>query len=111
MTEVSAAKDSSKKKRKTSKDKKFTVDLFAASVRDLAGKTVNGKAQEQKIAEKGVIFSEVMHPTCFNKGEYSSIRAVSPDDYTAGISTEEINAGKAALQIKNPAGNGRETIR
>ena len=72
---------------------------------------MNGKGQEKKIAEKGVTFSDVLLPAGFNKGDHSSVRAVSPDGYIAGISTEEIDCGMPAILIKDPADDGRETIR
>ena len=72
---------------------------------------MKGKGQEKKIAEKGVTFSGVLPAAGFNKGDYSSVRAVSFDEFTAGISTEEIDHGKAAFQIKDPACDGRETFR
>ena len=56
-------------------------------------------------------FSYVLPAAGFNKGDYSSVRAVSFDEYTARISTEEIDYGKAAFQIKDPACDGRETSR
>ena len=51
--------------------------------------------------------SYVLSPAGFNKGDHSSVRAVSPDGYIAGISTEEIDCGMAAILIKDPADDGR----
>ncbi len=56
-------------------------------------------------------FSDVLPSAGFNKGDYSSVRVVSSNEYAAGISTEEIDSGKDALLINDPAADGSETLR
>ena len=55
--------------------------------------------------------SYVLSPAGFNKGDHSSVRAVSPNEHDSGISAWGIDSGKAAFLTKDPAGDGCGTIR
>ena len=92
-------------------DRETRADPFSLPLTEVKGTIVNGKGEEKEISEEGVSLSDVLSLAGVSKGDYSTARVVSSDEYAAEISAEEIDSGRIAFLIKDPADDGTVMIR
>ena len=87
------------------------VDPFSAPSVPVEGTTVNGKGEEKEISETGAALKDVLALAGVGEGAYTSVRAVSSDEYGADLTEEEISSGDRAFLVRDSSDEGQETIR